>query len=382
MARPDPFGLDDVFTTLFSRDPGEIDAAGHPPDEALQAYRAQRAGSGRSDPAAWLARIRGESAEESWSRQAITAHLMTCEACRERLHQMRAAPEPSSSTLAQRIRDWTAAVRGAFQPMPRPAMAAMAAQSVVIIGLAAALLLGPLGIGQPSAPSSEMAQATSSAPSEPQAQAQSVPPDGQSREAAGDNEDASTAEASLPEPMAERIRILSNSSDPEARLVAARELQNWSDPSLVPELTRLYRQESHPQVQQALRGAINAIASNMATQYDSALQAIREFEGSTGLQASELMDQVERRLGQLFSEAGPSMPDSGGAEYAGSLVCTASAGLTLSQLRRLSDELGGMMVVDHSLPSESFRMRLPISAGLNETLRGLESDMDLRCYQE
>lgn len=381
MARPDPFGLNDVFTTLFGSDPDEIEAASHPPRDALQAYRADRAGSGRMDPEAWLARVKGEAEESSWSRQAITAHLMTCQTCRERYRQLASAPAPTRASLVGRARAWTASVREAFRPVPRPATVAIAAQSLVIVGLAAALLAGPWGLNQADEALPEVAKTSSTAPPAPQGDADGSAGDASAERSPSESGQAAATDSSEQGSLADHMRILSNSDDPEARLVAARELQDRSDPSLVPELTRLYREESHQEVKQALSRAINAVMSNVATQYDSALQAIREFDGSAGRQASELMDEVERRLGQLFSEAGPSLPD-GASNYEGSLVCSASDDLTLSQMRRLSSELSGMMVVDHSLPSNSFRMRLPLSAGLNETLRGLEAEMGLRCYQE
>ncbi len=381
MARPDPFGLNDVFTTLFGSDPGEIETASHPPRGALQAYRANRAGSGRMDPEAWLARIRGETEASSWTRQAMTAHLMTCQACRERYRQLASAPEPTTSSIVRRARAWTASVREAFRPVPRPATVAIAAQSLVIVGLAAALLAGPLELRPMDQATTEAPEAASAASSTSGEAADGSAPGAPSERPGTASGQAETATSATPEPIADRIQTLSNSEDPEARLVAARELQDRSDPSLVPELTRLYREESHQEVKQALSRAIDAVMSNVATQYDSALQAIREFDGSAGRQASEFMGEVERRLGQLFREAGPS-PSDGAANYEGSLVCSASDDVTLSQMRRLSSELGGMMVVDDSLPSDSFRMRLPLSAGLNETLRGLEAEMGLRCYQE
>ncbi|MFB6287012.1 MAG: hypothetical protein ABEK03_10615 [Candidatus Bipolaricaulia bacterium] len=382
MTRPDPFGLNEFFTTLFGDEPGEIEAASHPPHDVLQAYRADRAGSGRLDPEAWLARVKGESEETPWSRQALTAHLMTCHACRERYRQLASAPEPTTTSLVRRVRETTAAVREAFRPMPRPATVAIAAQSLVIVGLAAALLAGPLGLNPADNASPGVAKTSSTAPSPPQGETGTSAGDAPPEPTPSERGQVAATESHDQGSVDHYMRVLSNSDDPEARLAAARKLQDRPDPSLVPELTRLYRKESHREVKQELNRAIEAVMSNMATQYDSAIQAIREFEGTAGRQASELMDEVERRLGQFFSEAGPSSSTQGTSAYDGSLICTASTGLSLAQMRRLSSELGGIMVVDDSLPSDSFRMRLPLSAGLNETLRGLEDEMDLRCYQE
>lgn len=377
MARPESFGSNDVFTALFGDELSDIDPAGHPSDEALQSYRARRAGSGRLDPETWLAQSEGESAANDWSRQAITAHLMTCRSCRGRYYELEVVP--SSISLGQRLREWGRSLSGMLAPTPRPAMVAIVTQSVVILGLAAALITGSLGASQ-NAPSADVAE-TASASSQPQAEAESVSPSAPMDRAASADRGAA-ADASLPDPIEQRIQVLSTSGDPEARLVAARELQSWSDPSLVPELTRIYRQESHPRVQEALNRTINAIMSNMATQYDSAMRAIREFEGSSGLPASELMDQVQRQLSQFFGET-DSIPAGGtSSDYSGALTCTASEALTLAQLRRLSQNLGGMMVVDSSSPENSFRMRLPFSAGMAERLRQLEDEMGLRCYQE
>jgi len=382
MARPDPFGLNEFFTTLFGDDPGEIEAASHPPRDVLRAYRADRAGSGRLDPEAWLAHVKGESEDTSWSRQALTAHLMTCHACRERYRQLASAPQPTTTSPVRWVREMAAAVRAAFRPMPRPATVTIAAQSLVIVGLAAALLAGPLGLNQADEASPVEAQTSSTAPTAPQGEADDSAAGAPAEPSPSESGQVAATDSREQGALDDHMRVLSNSDDPDARLVAARELQDRSDPSLVPELTRLYREESHEEVKQELNRAIDAVMSNMATQYDSALQAIREIEGSAGRQASELMGEVERRLGQFFSEAGPSSPTQGASTYDGSLVCTASTGLSLAQMRRLSSDLGGIMVVDDALPSESFRMRLPLSAGLNETLRGLEDEMDLRCYQE
>lgn len=377
MARPEPFGSNDVFTTLFGDELSDVDAAGHPSDEILRSYRAHRAGSGRLDPETWLAQAEGQSDAGNWSRQAISAHLMTCRACREHYYQLKAAP--SSISLGERLGEWRRSLSELFAPTPRPAMVAIATQSVVIVGLAAVLLTGVLG-ANPSRPSADVAE-TAAAPSRPQFEAERVSPSAP-MDRAESADRAAAADTALPDPIEQRIQVLSNSGDPEARLVAARELQNWSDPSLVPELTRIYQQESHPQVQEALNRTINAIMSNMASQYDSAMRAIREFEGSSGLHASELMDQVGRQLSQFFSESG-SIPAGGtSSDYSGALTCTASEALTLSQLRRISQDLGGMMVVDSSSPENGFRMRLPFSAGMAEGLRQLEDEMDLRCYQE
>lgn len=380
MARPDPFDLNDVFAALFGDGPGEIDPAGHPPEERLSAYRARQVGPGQLDPETWWAHTEGRADATDWSRQAITAHLMVCSACRERYHALPAAP-PESPSLWERLADWSQSVREAFSPTPRPAMIAMAAQSTVIVGLVAALLTGFLAPGPSSGgPASELAPATSSAT--PEVEAQSASPAEPSERAAGGESPSALADRAQPTSVAQQIQILANSDDPQTRLVAARELQSWSDPSLVPQLTQIYQRESHPQVRQALNRTINAIMSNMATQYDSAVKAIQEFQGRAELPSQDLMSDAQRLFGQLFGEEATSASSGASTNYSGALTCAASAGLTLSQLRRLSSELGGMMVVDHSLPADSFRMRLPFSAGLAESLRRLEDEMGLRCYQE
>lgn len=380
MARPDPFGSDDVFATLFGTDPGEIDAAGHPPEEALRAYRARRATTGRLDPAAWLAahnEAQTEADASPWSRQAITAHLMTCRACRARYDQLKSAP--SSVSLRERLDAWRQAVRGAFAPTPRPAAVAIATQSVVIVGLAAALLAGSFGPGQPTAGSDSPETASAQSPVDSQRADPAEPSGGAESD---DEERGTTAHSSLPDPTAQRIQVLSSSSDPDARVNAARELQNRSDPSLVRELTRIYQQESHPEVQEALNRTINAVMSNLATQYDSALQAVREFQGQSSLGSSELMDEARRQLNQLLGDGGMAASSGPASENSGGLVCNASERLTLAQLRRLSEELGGMTVVNPSLPSESFEIRVPFTADLAENLSQLEDEMGLRCYQE
>lgn len=380
MARWDSFGPDEVFTTLFGSAPSEIDAVGHPPEERLKSYLARRATRGTLDPQAWLAQAEGRSRDDDWSRQAITAHLVVCRSCRERYRKLKA--EPTAIGLSDRLSAWVEAIRGAFAPTPRPAMVAMAAQSVVIVGLAAVLLTGTFSTTPTNGASSDLAQTSASTPPDPQVETESVSPQAEGEPAAQERARTAETDASLPDSVAQRIEVLSGSDDPQARLVAARELQSRSDPSLVPELTRIYRQESNPQVQQALNRTINAVMSNMATSYDSALQAIREFQGESSVGPSELMDRAQRQLDQLFGDPGMAVSSGAASDYRGGLVCNASEGLTLAQLRHLSDELGGMMVVNPSLPEDSFQMRLPLSAGLAESLRGLEDEMGLRCYQE
>lgn len=336
---PEPMDLDVLFEELFSRDPESIHHETHPSEGLLRAYLKGGSRAGL-----------GFGGSHRWPRQEMTAHLLTCARCRARFEALRETV-PQTLPLQTALHRIATSLGERLRPVPRPAIATIAAQFVVIVGLAGLLFYGSLP---------------------PAAQ----PAGTESRASATVESEAGTADA-LPESASQAIQVLAEDPDPQVRLAAAEQLSRWADPGLVQPLTDLYEREPHPRVRQAIEQALSSIWSNMGTRYPTAIQAVQELRQRHGTQL-ELFERITQQMDRLFAGFSSFSADAG---YPGRLVCTASSDLTLAQLRRLSVELGGMMIVDRSSASGSFQMRLPFSANVGSTLRRLESEMGLRCRE-
>lgn len=346
--------IDAIFEQLFAREVPSIDYAHHPPDELWQEFLQGRLRRSWPSPDEVMARLESGEPEgrprseeldrrEAWDHHEAMAHLLTCHRCRDRVSALR-VDALGGRTIGAELVKAGHAVRRLMHPVPRPAVATIAVQFALILGLAGLLLFRVVPSGSP--------PATPVAAVEDQG-------------------------GTIPQPAEQAIHRLSEDPDPQSRLAAAEQLRKWSDPSLVEPLVGAYRRERHPEVRQAIERTLVSIWTGAEERYRSAAQAFREVGGSRD-PASGVLERLNREMAQLFQEFnGPALDASEPVR----LRCRGQPELTLDQLHRLRAEVGGRVVLEGSSPAGTFQLTLPAqgSVEIGGALRRLESELGISC---
>ena len=379
--------IDEFFRTLFARELSEQDVsyAEHPPEEALRAYvRGRwRRHQAWATPEGTLARLQGEGAHEPtsevWSSQEVSLHVLTCRRCRERVLTLRAR-QPLWATLTAPLSWLWRALTAELQETPRPARAAIALQSLVIVGLALLLLwqpkaqpqLAPLG-GPP--PEGELStHSTALAPTAAGEAGERAPTAPLTQEKEG--------LAELPPPALQAIQTLTASPDPQARLAAIQQLQHYADPRLVEPLTQVYERERHPEVRQAVARTIAQIVKRTESHYAQALRALERLRPLQGLQGQDPALEVLRDINQTLRQFWEDLQNlSMRMNYPHVLHCSAPPDLTLAQLKDLVRQFEGTVVLEGSaIEPYSFQVRVPaVDAQTSAALEALFRQLSIRC---
>ncbi len=349
-------GLDEFFRELFTHE-GEADLslpyAEHPPEGALRAVARGRVH--RLKHRAWvtperaLARLRGESQDEAWSAQEVALHVLTCRPCRERVRALQ-AQRPAWAALTAPLGALGRAVARMMEGTPRPARAALAVQTALIIGLGltvfALLRPGPASPSPPPSPTPSVGvepKARSGPGSDPDSgpasSPRAEPPLAQGRTSGRAGE--ALGDPPLPPPALRAIQTLTASPDPQTRLTALQQLQRYPDPRLVEPLAQVYERERHPEVRRAVAQAIAQIVQRTESHYAQALRALERLRAAPDptLEVLRELNQTLRRFWEEFRdfslEMGSSSPSS-----ARTLRCTAPSTLTLARLEELLRQVG------------------------------------------
>lgn len=335
--------IDEFFEELFGHELKALDYAHHPDDEVLKAYLRGRLKRAWRPPESLMAQL-GE-----WHHREVSAHLLTCPSCRRRIEVLAGERSSRRARLAE--------VRTLFQEriaaVPRAALATIAVQSLVILGLFGLLLL------QPGYPLSKRApEEIAEAPVAPQ-------------EAEGP-----VAAESLPQPALEAIETLNSSPDPQVRLAAAQQLQQWARPQLAEPLTQVYERESHPKVKEALAQALSSIWAHTEGQTLTVAQTLKRIRDKSrqdfdflrsrfGLDIEKVLDE----LNELHS----------GLWYPRIFYCFAQGDLTLNQLSELASRINSRLLIDRSFSPGSFQLRLPPGGEATLIIDQLRSQLGISC---
>ena len=382
---------EEFFSQLFSQDlSSAVEVAGrfgledHPPEEVLRAYAAGRLAPDWPDPE--------ELQQGAWGYRKVSVHVLRCGRCRAQLRALLAAPVEARARVPASSTEWGAFrwlrrwLQEAAQPVPRPALATIAVQSLVIVGLVGLLLWQPEPLFHPSPgvdtlnlrplPSVDSDTDTGSASSSssssnsdsgfslqptapaPEAPALGETPEGTSEEPLADL--PLPEEASYPPEVRRAIETVQTVPDPNARLSALKLLQRYPDPLLVEHLSQLYEREEHPQVREEMARTIALIISRTDRGLSQVVRILPKLRQHTP--QIPWLRQIERDLAELQKRLSESFQITVEIRYPQTLRCTARADLTLGQLMMIVSDLDGTIVLDRSLTTRRFRMQLPLSA--------------------
>jgi hypothetical protein len=341
--------LDELFEQLFSRDVEVIHHVHHPSTEVLRGYLWGRLSRRWRGPEGLLSDLGGE-----WRHQEVSTHLLACRECQSRLHALQM--EVKRRPLWRPIREVGAALRERLGQVPHPALATIAVQSFLIVGLTGLLLLQPAPLF-PRAVDEALPTAVIELPQE-----EATPPPSEAEE--------------LPEPITQAIQTLTEDSNPQSRLSAAQLLRKWSDPrlmGLMEPLIEVYEHESHPKVREELAQVLSSIWVHTEGHYLKVARSLRrllerEHQGPLRLRVDLDLGRILNELDKLQLEI----------RFPRTLVCTGRSDLTLEELSGIASQLKGRILIDHSLKQGNFQLRL-LGLGTVRSLEALISQLRLRC---
>jgi len=349
---------DEFFERLFTQDLEEIEYVHHPSDEVLRVYLSGHLSRAWREPEALLSRLE-EGAPRGWHHQEVSAHVFTCRSCRERAYVLQAEASPKHSIWA-RIDEVVQVLRERLAPVPRPALATMAVEFVLIVGLVGLLFLQPTPLfPKPAVPAAgTAASAAMERRSLPQAPALEM--------------------AGFPLPVAQALQTLTQDPNPESRLAAAQSLESYANLQLVEPLVHVWEKEKTPPVRQALFRVISFSFVRTRDQFSSAAQMYERIREQHA-QEFQFSFNLGFDLGGLWQDLSVFRVE---AQYPSALaLCVSQPDLSLEQLSNLVSEFGGVLVIDRSLPMGSFRLRLPLTVGAEQTLSRLQSQAGIVCQR-
>lgn len=374
---------DEFFSRLFSQDlasagegAGRFGREGHPPEEVLRAYAAGRLVPDWPDPE--------QLQEGAWGYRKVSVHVLRCERCRAQLRtpltaQARVPASGSERSAFRWLRRW---LQETAQPVPRPALATIAIQSLIIVGLVGLLLWQPEPLFRATPGIDTLStKSLSSVDSGPRNTPSSgVEPTSPAASMVGETSEGTSEEpladlplpeeASYPPEVQRAIQTVQTVPDPNARLSALKLLQRYPDPLLVEHLSRLYEREEHPQVREEMARTIAFIISRTDRGLSGAVQILQKLRRHTP--KLPWLQQIEKDLAEMQKLLSESFQITVEIRYPQTLRCTARTDLTLGQLMMIVSDLNGTIVLDRSLTTQRFRMQLPLSAERTEALQRLE----------
>lgn len=382
---------DEFFSRIFSHSPElssrdvaeRLGGGGHPPEGVLRAYAAGRLVPDWPDPEQLL-----REQEGAWGYRKVSVHVLRCGRCRVRLRTLGTAqarvPVPRSERGAFRgLRRW---LQEAAQPVPRPALATIALQSLIIVGLVGLLLWQPEPLFRatpggntptlrPLPPADSEAGSDTDFGLEPASPASpAVSRVGETSEGTSEEPWADlplSEEAFYPPEIRRAIETVRTVPDPNVRLSALKLLQRYPDPLLVEHLSRLYEREEHPQVREEMARTIALIISRTDRGLSQVVQILPKMRQHTP--QIPWLQKIEKDLAELQRRLSESFQITVEIRYPQTLRCTARTDLTLRQLMMIVSDLDGTIVLDRSLTTRRFRMQLPLpTAERAEALQRLE----------
>lgn len=356
---------DEFFQKIFACDLEEIEYVHHPSDEVLQVYLRGYLSREWRDPDSLLSKLKSGDLG-AWRHQEVSAHLLTCGSCRQRAHALQGEISHSSAFWTA-MSEWMSTLWGRLSPIPRPALATIAVEFAIIVGLVGVLFLQPAPLFTKSAALGGLTSAVAERRSLPQAPTTS------------ENNPTLEMAGVFPLPVTQAMQTLSQDPNPDSRLAAVRSLKSYTDYRLVEPLSQVFEREQHPEVRQAIAQTLTIIWTNSENQFSTmarTLERIREqhhqeFQEVEGFQLNISIDLggIWQSLRSLRTEA----------RYPYEMLCSSQPELTLGQLTGLASELDGVLVIDRSLSRGDFRLRLPLTLGAVRTIDQLESQLGVVC---
>lgn len=342
---------EEFFRKLFVADLEEIEYVHHPSDEVLRAYLSGYLSRQWRDPESLLSRMKGGSPGE-WRHQEASAHLLTCGPCRERAHVLQAEMSEQHS-LWKRLDQWLTLLRERLAPVPRPALATMAVEFVVIVGLVGLLFFQPTPLFTRS---TTLGGAVTTASAIPE----------RSLEMAG----------VLPLLAAQAMQTLKQDPNPQTRLAAAQSLEPYAGLQLVEPLVQVLDSEQYQPVRQVLVRVISSSFVRTKDQFTTASQMYERIRVRYA-QDFQILFQLGFDLEGLGQEV---LALHVGVQYPSyEVLCASRSDMTLGQLSSLAAQFGGVLVIDRSLSTGSFRLRLPVTLGAVRTLDQMKSQLGIVC---
>ena len=131
-----------IFRELFAKEIRPINYTNHPTDEVLRAYLSRRLPSGWRDPEEYIDAIDQGNVMESWQRNEVTAHIITCKRCQLHIEDIRVELNAAPG-IVKMFSDAIDSMRERFIAVPRPAMATIGIQALVIAILGIFLITNP-----------------------------------------------------------------------------------------------------------------------------------------------------------------------------------------------------------------------------------------------
>ena len=349
---PDRSKLSGIFRELFAKEIEPIQYANHPTDEVLRAYLTRRLPKGWRDPQQHLDSIRHGNVMESWQRNEVTAHLVTCKRCQMHIEEIRnelsAAPG-----IVQAFTDAITSFRERFVAVPRPALATIGIQSLVIVILGVFLVSNPSILGGSAA-------------------------------AFNSTGITGTEQVTLPEPSesfdSERFLNNFNRMAPGEQQAGIEQLKftESPDPQTLTQIADLYYNTEDPRTKEAL-------SELFAYQLDHMSELVEGVSGVLARMESEFQDlsdfpiasQNSAFRGLINDFAQLLSPLNLNAEMQ-STFCQPLAALSLNEAHNVMRDLSASLVIDGNSPLDQLRIQLPI-IGAEEAKQQLESRLNMSC---
>jgi len=131
---PERSEITEIFRELFSANVEHIDYQSHPSADVLRSYLNGTLENGWNDPQVQLSAVREQREIEAWHRNDVTAHVITCRECQHSIEVLRSELETRPNLMAQ-IERVFARLREQFVSLPKPALAVIGVQTIIIAAL-------------------------------------------------------------------------------------------------------------------------------------------------------------------------------------------------------------------------------------------------------
>jgi hypothetical protein len=334
------YGTEELFAELFGQPIDQIEYPYHPSEKTLQLFLANRL---RTRPAFSEERRRqlqrGQVAD--WSRTEVSAHLLTCIRCAERIEQLH---QPAPTTVG----GWARAkqlltlgpLRPSAGPLPGLARVIMAAQFIVILSLTGLIYFKPAPLSS-SARFAAPAAKTLHSPPSPTAPRSSESP---------------TAGPLLGE--AQLIPVLSKqleSSDPKTQIQAAERLAELGDPRGIEPLLQAYSSSRDLRVREITKRALGEIYEKAENDYYQIVQSFSKLKDDIAQQSgqnpgllSDLSDLVSRLKIDVNMAAGETIE----LDYPHAIKIVFHQDVTLREVTSLARSVGGVFTMPDSSVDE------------------------------
>lgn len=338
--------LDGILKDLFSSDLEPISHRNHPGDDVLIDYLKGRLNKGWSEAESLLQQIRSENAGDVWQRNEVTAHLLTCVRCQNQIAILRETTEEAgketNTSLMERL--W-AGFESLLSPIPRPAVATMAIQSVIIVGLGALLL------SQPAFLENNTALISSGTPQQSEAESAAVGAVG----AVDDETDTLYRPSPAVQPYLEHEIY---SRDTDTRISAAKNMSasNLTNLSLLADaITREEDSRALNAFEEEFIEQLTAIEAGLSDAFDKISLLRDNYTGAGDFPLASSTEDFRKQMNSLFHSLSELDIHLGKTRVS----CRIASGITINELFVLLSQAQAALIVDPLDTAENFIIHLP-----------------------